>query len=200
MSNNAADRLAYRETIGTGLADMLIASFFIIPGILIDRPHLTWLYVVPLLLLGPVYRALKRRFLEPRLGHAALKSEPPGRLLGNITVFAMAAVVLLGLLLLLLGDAGDPGQWRRWSPALAGLLFGAGLFHAARRSGLLRYVLLTLVSLLTGVLLSVTVTEPSYRGLRIYLLAMGILVFVNGLFLFTRFTRRHPVQEIENEH
>lgn len=199
MINNAADRLAYRETVGTGLADMLIASFFIIPGILIDRPHLAWLYVVPLLLLGPVYRALKRRFLEPRLGRAGLKSEPPGRLLVGITVFAMAAVALLGLLLLLLGDAGDPGQWRRWTPALAGLLFGAGLFHAARRSGLLRYHLLALVSLVGGALLAVSVTAPSYIGLRLYLLAMGVLVFVNGLILFARFTRRHPLPEVDNE-
>lgn len=199
MRKNAAHRLVYRETVGSGLADMMIASFFIVPGILIDRPRLAWLYLLPLLALGPVYRSLKRRWVEPRIGHAGLKGEPPGRLLGGIALFTVAAVALLGLLLLLLGDAGDPGQWRRWSPALAGLLFGAGLFHAARRSGLLRYHLLAMVSLAGGALLAVSVSAPSYLGLRIYLLAMGVLVFVNGLALFTSFTRRHPLPEVDDE-
>jgi len=199
MRYNAADRLTYRETVGSGLVDMVIASFFIIPGILIDRPRLAWLYVVPLLALGPAYRSLKKRFLDPRIGHADLKGEPPGRLLGGIALFSIAAVALLGLLLLLLGDAGDPGQWRRWSPALAGLLFGAGLFHAARRSGLLRYDLLALVSLTGGALLALYVAAPTYIGLRIYLLAMGVLVFVNGLILFTGFTRHHPLPEVDDE-
>lgn len=199
MNGKTADQLAYRESLQNGLADMMIASFFIVPAVVIDRPALAWLYLVPLILLGPVYRSARRRYIEPRIGYVELQSEPPGRLLGGIAIFGISAVVLLGLVLLFLGDAGDPSQWRRWSPALAGVLFGGGLVYAGRRSGLLRYHLLALVSSTGGVLLTLYLNSGSYLGLRIHLLVMGILVFGNGLLLFSRFTRTHPIHEEETD-
>ncbi len=81
--------------------------------------------------------------LQRRLLYAELQDEPPGRLLGGIAIFSMVIVALLALVLLALGDISDPSQWRRWSPALAGLLFGGGLVYAGRRSGLLRQTGLT---------------------------------------------------------
>lgn len=197
MNGKTADRLAYRESMQSGLADMMMASFFIVPAVVIDKPALTWLYMLPLLLLGPVYRAASRRYIEPRLGYVELQGEPPGRLLRGIAIFGISAVVLLGLVLLVLGEAGDPSQWRRWSPALAGVLFSGGLVYAGRRSGLLRYHLLALVSIAGGILLALLVQSGSYLGLRVYLLAMGVLVFGNGLFLFRRFVRTHPIPEEE---
>jgi hypothetical protein len=195
MNGKTADRLAYREEMKNGLADMMIASFFIVPAVVISRPYLTWLYLVPLLLLGPVYRAAKRKYIEPRLGYAELQDEPPGRLLGGIAIFSIVIVALLALVLLALGDISDPSQWRRWSAALAGVLFAGGLLYAGRRSGLLRYFLLALVSAAGGILLAVFIDRGSYLALRIYLLGMGILVFGNGLILFSRFIRNHPIQE-----
>jgi hypothetical protein len=197
LQRQTADRLVYREEMQSGLADMMIASFFIVPAVVISRPGLTWLYLVPLLLLGPAYRAARRTYIEPRLGYAELQTEPPGRLLGGIAIFGIVAAALLGLVLLALGDAGEPSQWRRWAPALAGVLFGGGLVYAGRRSGLPRYFLLALLSAGGGTLLALFIHSGSYLGLRIYLLVMGILVFGNGLILFSRFTRTHPIHEEE---
>jgi len=194
MTGNATDRLAYRESVQTGLADMLIASFFIVPGVVVDKPQLTWLYIIPLILLGPAHKALKRRYVEPRLGYADLQAEPPGRLLAGIAIFAMVAIACLGLLLTLFGVVDDPLQWRRWSAALAGLLFAGGLYHAARRSGLRRYHLLAILSVSGGILISVAIRDGGYLGLRIYLMAMGIMIFINGVVLFNRFTRENPIQ------
>lgn len=195
MNRKTADRLAYRESMQNGLADMMIASFFIVPAVVLSRPGLTWLYLVPLLLLGRVYRVLNHKYIEPRLGYTELQDEPPGRLLRGIALFGVGALAVLALLLLALGDAGDPGQWRRWAPGLAGVLFAGGLVYAGRRSGLLRYYLLALVSVAGGILLATNIDHGSYLGVQIYLVCMGILVFFNGLLLFTRFTRNNPIQE-----
>lgn len=75
------------------------------------------------------------------------------------------------------------------------MLFAGGLLYAGRRSGLLRYHLLALVSVTGGILLTMRIHSGTYLGLRIYFLGMGVLVFLNGLFLFSRFTRNHPIQE-----
>ena len=201
MNGKTTDRLAYRESMQTGLADMMIASFFIVPAVVIGRPVLTWLYLVPLLLLGPAYRALKRKYIEPRLGYAELQNEPPGRLLGGIALFGMVAVAILALGLMVSGTIDDPSQWRRWSPALAGVLFAGGLLYAGRRSGLLRYHLLALVSVAGGILIALRLESGTYLGVRIYLLGMGIIVLLNGLLLFSRFTRNHPIhEEVVDEH
>jgi hypothetical protein len=195
MNTTTADRIAYRETMQSGLADMMIASFFIVPGVLDSRPGLTGLIIIPLILLGPVYRAANRRYIEPRLGYAELKGEPPGRLLTGIALFMVAAIAILGLVLLFRGFADDPGMWRRSSPALAGVLFSGGLIYAGQRAGLMRYHLLALFSVVCGFVLAILIQSASYQGLRTYLLITGTLVFVNGLTLFLRFTRNHPIRK-----
>lgn len=200
MNGKTTDRLAYRESIQSGLADMMIASFFVVPAVVIGRPAFTWLYMLPLLLLGPVFRAAQRTYIEPRLGYAELHNESPGRLLGGIAIFGLVVLVILGLVLQILGGINDPAQWRQWSPALAGVLFAGGLVHAARRSGLLRYHLLSLISVAGGILIAVFLKSGTYLGLRMYLLSMGILIFTSGLFLFTRFIRNHPIQEETDGH
>jgi len=197
MHATSADRIAYRESMQCGLADMMIASFFIVPGVVVGRPGLTWLFIVPLILLGPVYRAASRKHIEPRLGYAELTGEPPGRLLAGITIFIVAVIAALGLVLLFFGSVDDPGMWRRCSPVLAGILFSGGLIYAGQRAGLMRYYLLALFSVSCGFALAYWIRSATYLGLRTYLLITGCLVFCNGLILFIRFTRNHPLRKEE---
>ncbi len=198
MIKNSVDRLAYRESLQDGLADMMMASFFIVPAVVVDRPAMNWLFLVPLLLLGPVHRTLRRRYVEPRLGYAELQGEKPGRLFLGIACFGVGVVAILALILLGLGDIGDPGQWRRWAAGLAGVMFAGGLLYAGRRSGLPSYHLLALISAIGGILLALFIDSGSYRGLRVYLLGMGVIVFCFGLLRFTRFIRNNPIRQEES--
>jgi hypothetical protein len=88
-----------------------------------------------------------------------------------------------------------PGSVRRVAPLLASVFFGGGLLYAAGRSGLRRYYVLLVASVVLGAVLTIFPVPGRYASVQIYLLAMGLIVFLVGLVTFLLFLKTHPVRD-----
>lgn len=83
-----------------------------------------------------------------------------------------------------------------WIPIFTGLLVGAIWLISAVHIGLLRLYLQALLSLILGVLLSLTNLD-TYPSLAIYYGVMGIVLFTSGGIILAKYLRQHP--EVEND-
>jgi len=108
-------------------------------------------------------------------------------------MFGYMAVVLALMVIcfLLLGKAKDAAAYKKWSPALMGVLLVGGFLYAHGKSGSIRYIVFAVLAVASGLLFSIMSFE-SYDGLIINFFVMGSVFTVTGSILFTLFVHKYP--------
>ena len=185
----AAESAAY----GDGILEIVLSALFLIVALVSGRPALAWMYLLPILLLGPGLERLKARFTYPRIGYVRLPAEPPRRLRRGLVTWIFGVFLLVAVALFIAGHLTNNLAWRRASPVLAGTLFAGGFLYLAQRSRFWRHYVLAVASIGTGALMAWPIELEPYGNLRLWALLMAFLSMAMGVWVLRRFLRENPL-------
>jgi len=181
--------------------EMMAGITLMICSVFVSNPSLITLIFIPVFLLAPGLEWLRQRHTYPRVGYARPAELQPARHARGALIFTLAVFSIYALALMGFGVANDVTYWRRWAPALAAAICCGGFLFVASQSGLARHYAYILASLGGGLIFSLIRFERPYQNVHMFLLSLGILIFVSGALIFLRFLHRHPQHGMEgNEH
>jgi len=192
---NEIDRRAFRHDVVDGLTEIAMAFFFLVPAFTLKNPAFSWMIILPILLMGPWLKRIRARTTYPRIGYVEPRGENAGKMFRGMAIYVLVVLAVVAVAIFFWRGQLTSGSVRRVAPLLASLLFGGGLLYAAGRSGLRRYYVLLAASVALGAVLTVFPTPGRYASVQIYLLAMGLIIFLVGTVTFAHFLRTHPVRD-----
>ncbi len=184
-------RRAYLEYHQDGVLDIMIGLCAIGFGLnmLTDSSAFEILAWMPIIFYGP----LKNRITVPRFGFVRFDSERSRRVMVSMGI--LAGVLMLGLLIgvyaFTVGDKMPPSFEtfiQKYHMLVLGGLASLALIGAAVLTGLKRlyaYAALTLTTIIAGI-------ECGFRA-PYYVIAIGSIMLLTGLWLLVRFLQNHPV-------
>ena len=184
-------RRAYLEYHQDGVLDILIGLCVIGFGLnmLTDSSAFSILSWMPIIFYVP----LKNRITVPRFGFVRFDSERSRRVMVSMGI--LAGVLMLGLLIgvytFTVGDKMPPSFEtfiQKYHMLVLGGLASLALIGAAVLTGLKRlyaYAALTLTIIIAGI-------EWGFRA-PYYVIAIGSIMLLTGLWLLVRFLQNHPV-------
>lgn len=148
--------------------DLALAVFLLFAAALFSTPFggrlVIFLFLVALVLGGPVLGYLRQRYTYPRVGYVQLLPEEPRRTLVGFLLYTAAVMVGWVVVLALVGAMREPARWYGWTPLLVGGLIVGGFAHMASRSGMPRYAVYAAVSVASGVAFSLVGSPAASRG------------------------------------
>ena len=182
------ERMAYLSYQQDGIIDLLVGWATLSYGLNIAMDTSIWMYLgwLPIVF----YIPLKNRITVPRLGY--VKFDPhrgrPSKWIISFLILGFLALLTLGMVVFLLSDQ-SPVEWiREYTLLFYGLLGVIGFGLAWLISGIRRFLLYALLSLLImggGQLIGVVDYIPFFL--------LGGSIFAIGAVLLTRFIRRYPL-------
>lgn len=187
------EQRAYRRSAQDGLMELLAAGLFtVVAAAFLTGSPLTGFIGLAPFALGVVYRRVRARVSEPRIGYVDLPDDDPGTTVRGMATFTAGVLLVTAVGVAATGGLGDVGAWRAWSGAFAGMVTAGGFLYAASRSGWLRYRVLAAASAVSGV--GVTLLRPGdgYRTVGWWALVLATALLVQGATMLVLFVRRHP--------
>lgn len=197
------ERKAFRDSMQDGLMEIMIG--IILLGMAAASVSLVFVvgYILPLLFMGPITEAVRKRYTYPRLGYVKLHTDSarktlPGIFLYQFIVFAVMAVALF----IIFGDVTNPQLWFKWSPLwFAMMLVGAFLYSAGKSGSRSPYVyaFVSVISAFVFCIVDFKDLKFPYlfgelgTGLVVYFIFMGGVLAIIGLILFVHFLRKYPL-------
>lgn len=199
MDLGALARRVYRESVQDGLVDLTLGVFLLLAAALFSTRQggglAILLFLVALVLGGPVLGYLRQRYTYPRIGYVQLLPEEPRQAPRGFLIYMAAAMAGWIGVLAVVGVIDHPTRWYGWTPLLVGCLTVGGFVHMVSRSGLLRYAAYAAVSVASGVAFSLLGFPGRFQGLAWYLLATGLAIILGGAITFARFVHNTPVRK-----
>ncbi len=190
------ERQIYRSRQGDGLLDLLAAVAIIAFGV--DRQLDSSLCVVVTLVVGlPLWKMLRERFVEVRLGRvrfspervASLRKARQGMVLGLLISTLLGAGTWFWIT-----EHGTHASEMRApvAVALAALIAGIGVIFEQRR--FFAYALLTFGAFCAAGF------SGGREVLPWWLIGAGVLILLGGIAVFARFLQNNPLVEGEADH
>lgn len=124
------------------------------------------------LLAGTAVNKLKQRLTYPRTGYVAYRKGPKSRRLLMVGLTAAVSGGLAAVFAIL-------PVWQAWMPLASAGIIGAAWVFVGIQSGLARFFVLAMVSLLAGAGLAFSGLE-NIPALGVYYLLMAVALFVSG--------------------
>lgn len=144
-----------------------------------------------------IVERVKERVTYPRIGYSQERPEEPRSVARGMLTFIGGAFVVMILAIAIFGDLTEAAEWRRAAPLLSGLTLYGGFWYTGDRSGLVRYRVVAIYSVVTGVVLWAVGTGASYEGMVWHLLGLVVLLAAIGTWGLLHFLRTHPVVDSE---
>ena len=201
------EKRAYRATLQDGIMEMYLGLFL---GFYAGACNAASTYfktefpIMPFALFfmfsAIIIELIRRRLTYPRVGYA--KIDPKIR-----PVFALVVIVPLCIFPLFLAiaarffaDTWNLDPWLKWSPAFLGIVFGCLFYSVAIRSGNAFYYAFLVLSVISGISLSLIRFSPARTGMMVFLLGMGGLLLLYGVTVLIQFLRKYPkpTKEVSN--
>ncbi len=183
------ERQAYRTVVDDGLIDILLGLFLLALGVQLAT-DIEYLTVLALVLAYPLWKTLRTRLIEPRIGHVRLHSSRRSAMKSKkrvVTVILCSlAAALLALNFFLDGDISELRELRN---ILAAAFFGLPTVVAGILFEIKRLVVYGALLLAAGV--------AAHLASLVYgagLLSAGGIVLISGFLVLTRFLRQRPSQ------
>lgn len=183
---------AARAIEADGLTDLAAGVMLFIVALATGRPAFAWMYLVPIVLLGPGLHRIRARVTYPRIGYAKLPEADPKRTRRNILIWIVVVFAVTTFILGVTGQLGNNLAWRQMAPMIGGLLFAGGFAFLAQRTRFPRHWLLAVLSPVLGGLMTVPVIDEPYGNFRIWALLMGLACLAIGAVACARFVAAHP--------
>ena len=195
------ERKTYRDVSQDGLMELIMGiMMFMVVGIIITPTILKVLFYLPILLLGRIIEALRKRFTYPRIGHVKFKPENVKKVVGGIFLIMFGLLAIMVIIFALFGDVRDFDLWMKWFPAFVGTLLVGMFLDQADKSGNRRYYVFGLLSVISGFSYALLQFDPIITGMAMYFLTMGIILIISGVVIFLWFLRLNPLPEETSSH
>jgi hypothetical protein len=185
------EQKAYRGSNQDGLMEIMIGILLTVFGATFGSVLYVFAFLIPIFLFPRLMEAIRKRYTYPRIGYAKLPADDPKKTAKGIFAYIAVVLVLMVICFLLLGKAKDAAAYRKWSPALMGVLLVGGFLYAHGKSGDFRYIIYIILSVGFGLLFSIMNFE-SYDGLIANFFVMGSIFIVAGAILFILFLHKYP--------
>ncbi len=192
-------RKAWQDSLQDGLIELSAGIGMLFLSLLLQ--YRTMGFVVLVAIFGPLLmKRLKERYTYPRVGYVTFPEKSQKQ--GLIMVLLMGvAVVVTALVIVLVGKAGEPHAWYRWTTFLPAILFQGAFLPVAVKSGIRRYYVISALVLLLGAGAALLELPGNMDNLWVYLMTIGAILTVWGAILLIIFLRKYPVQveEAQND-
>lgn len=198
-------RRTNRWKFTAGTTELMLGGVFFWAGLALLLPRkptfYIGLFVIGIVLSGFLINYLQNRFIYPRIGYVEYRLRPRKGIwrLFFVLIISLGSVGGLLALNLIVPDILRSPAW--FTPALT-LLVGIALFVYAFLVKQVRFFLLGLISLTTGIFLSplglgkALTSDPfGTEKLGLFFLIMGICSLFSGGSTFRAFLRRTPLME-----
>ena len=186
------EKKAYRDSQQDGLMEVMMGLILMTFGGFFYSPIFAF-YILLIIFSGKIVEFVRRRYTHPRIGFVKFHEENPKDALKGVFLFEFAVIVIIFTLISIFGDVTDYSQWIKWSPLFFGMILVGPFAHAASRSGSIRYTRYAILSVVLGLFFSLIEFGSGYAGLILYLIFIGIFLFLSGLVIFTLFLRKYPL-------
>ena len=195
-----AELRAKRATVRDGIIEMLLGGLFLVFGVLflLGTPFAALGALLPLVM-APLAKWLKQRFVYPRIGYATVAR---GRrsIRGALITVCVSVFLLVGTLFgfdWLLGREQGNALWlSHFVPAFWGGFVAIGPFIVGRRLRLLRWYVVAALFLLGGILLPILGIATGYDAISLESAIVGGLALLYGIGLFVSFLRTYDIAEV----
>lgn len=193
------EQKAYSDCNQDGMIEIILGIWLIFFGATFGSVLHFFVFIIPIFLFPRFIEAIRKRYTYPRIGYAKLPVDDPKKTAKGIFAYTAVVLVLMVICFLLLGKVKDAAAYKKWSPALAGVLFVGGFLYAHGKSGNFRYIIFIILSIAFGLFFSI-MNFDSYDGLIVNFFVMGGIFVICGLALFILFVRKYhkPVEELNS--
>ena len=185
------EQRAFRDSNQDGLMEIMIGILLIGLGATFGSVLYVFAILVPIFLFPRFIEVIRKRYTYPRIGYAKLPTDDPKKTAKGIFGYTVAVLALMVICFLLFGKVKDAAAYKKWSPALMGVLLVGGFLYAHGKSGNIRYIVFAVLAVVSGLLFSIMSFE-SYDGLIINFFVMGGMFIVTGSILFILFVHKYP--------
>ncbi len=202
-SNNTDKKLeqqVYRGSQPDGIIEIFAGICLIALAFAIGKSF-SLIYLLPILLFGPVLRRLRSRITYPRYGYVKLNQEKQEKDVKGILVLMLVIIISAIMLLWYFGFSNNFDGLLIWLPLIFGHLLMFMNLSIGRQSGLWFYYFLASLSIVSGALLSLFDLFDGNKELSVFFITMGIVTFIFGLVMLRGFLRKYPkhAEDINNE-
>jgi len=190
---------AMQTTARDGITEMFLGGMLLVFSWLysLETPVAVFGALFPLLL-NPLGKLLKRKFVYPRIGYAKVARQPHafrGILLAAV-VFVAGIMAAFGVFALIFGRDRGYDLWLSYFiPAVAGLLMAIGPWIVARTYKLSRWYVIAVLFVLCGICLPLFDVATGYTAVFLQSAIVGVFSLLYGLGLFVTFLRKYPREE-----
>jgi hypothetical protein len=185
------EQKAYRVSFQDGLVEIMLGILLISLGATFGSVLYVFAILIPIFLFPLFIEVIRKRYTYPRIGYAKLPMDDPKKTAKGIFGYTAVVLALMVICFLLLGKVKDAAAYKKWSPALMGILLVGGFLYAHGRSGSIRYIVFAVLAVVSGLLFSIMNFEY-YDGLIINFFVMGGIFIVTGSMLFILFVHKYP--------
>ncbi len=185
------EQKAYSGSTQDGLMEIMLGILLIVFGATFGSALYTFAFLISVFLFPRLMEVIRKQFTYPRIGYAKLPVDDPKKTAKGIFVYTAVVLVLMVICFLFLGKAKDAATYKKWSPALMGVLLVGGFLYAHGKSGDFRYIIYIILSVAFGLLFSI-MNFKSYDGLIANFFIMGSIFILAGVILFALFLHKHP--------
>jgi hypothetical protein len=185
------EQKAYRGSFQDGLVEIMLGIVLIGLGATFGSVLYVFAVLVPIFIFPRFIEAIRKRYTYPRIGYAKLPMDDPKKTAKGIFGYTAIVLALMVICFLLFGKVKDAAAYKKWSPALMGVLLVGGFLFAHGKSGCIRYIVFAVLAVVSGLLFSIMSFE-SYDGLIVNFFVMGGIFIVTGSVLFTLFVHKYP--------
>jgi hypothetical protein len=191
---------AMQATARDGITEMFLGGMLLVFSWLfsLETPLAVFGALFPLIL-NPLGKFLKRKFVYPRIGYAKVSRQPHAfRNIGFAAVgFIVFILASLGVFALILGFEPGYSLWlSHFVPAVAGLMMAIGPWVVARTYRLAHWYILAALFVLGGICLPLFNVATGYTAVFLETAIVGGLSLVFGIGLFVTFLRKYPKGEV----
>jgi hypothetical protein len=185
------EQKSYRDSNQDGLMEIMVGILLIGLGATFGTGLNVFAILVPIFLFPRFVGAIRKRYTYPRIGYVKLLQDDPKKTAIGMFVFMAFVLALMVICFLLLGKFKEAAAYKKWSPALMGVVLVGGFLYAHGKSGSIRYIVFALLAVGFGLLFSIMSFE-SYDGLIINFFVLGGIFIVTGFILFILFVHKYP--------
>ncbi len=185
------EQKAYSDSNQDGLMEIMIGILLIGLGATLGSGLYVFAILVPIFLFPRFMEVIRKRYTYPRIGYVKLPQDDPKKTAKGMFGYMAVVLALMVICFLLFGKVKDAAAYKKWSPALMGVLLVGGFLYAHGKSGNIHYIVFAVLAVVSGLLFSIMNFE-SYDGLIINFFVMGGIFIVTGSILFTLFVHKYP--------
>jgi len=185
------EQKAYRGSFQDGLVEIMTGILLIGLGATFGSVLYVFVILIPIFLFPRFIEVIRKRYTYPRIGYVKLPQDDPKKTAKGIFGYIAVVIALMVICFLLFGKVKDASAYKKWSPALMGVLMVGGFLYAHGKSGNIRYIVFAVLAVVSGLLFSIMSFE-SYDGLIINFFVMGAMFIVAGSVLFILFVHKYP--------